>query len=90
MSWGRHAHSAIRRSDAVLTEPRPIMPTNKQFRVWCRRIKASDREASANVFEALHDPWVRAAFHYGERSGGPGRQQFPLSHSDIMGRWTKD
>lgn len=62
VSWGRHAHSAIRRSDAVLPELRPIMPTNEQVRVRCRRIKASDREAFANVFEALHDPWVRDAF----------------------------
>lgn len=31
------------------------MPTDEQLSAWCRRIKASDREAFAGVFEALHD-----------------------------------
>ncbi len=37
------------------------MPTDDQFRAWCRRIKASDRKAFARVFDALHDPLARYA-----------------------------
>ncbi|MFB6230400.1 MAG: RNA polymerase sigma factor [Salinibacter sp.] len=37
------------------------MPTDKQLRVWCRRIKASDREAFASVFDVLHDRLARYA-----------------------------
>ena len=37
------------------------MPTDEQFETWCRRIKASDREAFRAVFEALHDPLARYA-----------------------------
>lgn len=37
------------------------MPTDEQFQRWCRRIKASDREAFAAVFDALHDPLARYA-----------------------------
>lgn len=37
------------------------MPTDKQLRTWCRRIKDSDREAFTAVFEALHDPLARYA-----------------------------
>jgi len=37
------------------------MPTDEQFRAWCRRIKDSDREAFASVFDALHDPLARYA-----------------------------
>lgn len=37
------------------------MPTDEQFRAWCRRIKNSDRDAFAEVFEALHDPLARYA-----------------------------
>jgi len=37
------------------------MPTDEQFQQWCRRIRASDREAFAAVFDALHDPLARYA-----------------------------
>ncbi len=37
------------------------MPTDEQFQRWCRRIKASDREAFEAVFDALHDPLARYA-----------------------------
>ena len=37
------------------------MPTDEQFQTWCRRIRASDREAFRAVFEALHDPLSRYA-----------------------------
>jgi len=37
------------------------MPTDEQFQRWCRRIKASDREAFEAVFGALHDPLARYA-----------------------------
>ena len=37
------------------------MPTDEQFATWCRRIKASDREAFRAVFNALHDPLARYA-----------------------------
>lgn len=37
------------------------MPTDEQFRAWCRRIKTSDREAFARVFEVLHDRLARYA-----------------------------
>lgn len=38
------------------------MPSDELLRAWCRRIKASDREAFARVFEALHDRLARYAF----------------------------
>jgi len=37
------------------------MPTDEQFQQWCRRIRASDREAFASVFDVLHDPLARYA-----------------------------
>ena len=37
------------------------MPTDEQFQQWCRRIKASDREAFESVFDVLHDPLARYA-----------------------------
>lgn len=37
------------------------MPSDEQFQRWCHRIKASDREAFAAVFDALHDPLARYA-----------------------------
>lgn len=37
------------------------MPSDEQFRRWCRRIKASDREAFEAVFGILHDPLARYA-----------------------------
>lgn len=37
------------------------MPTDEQFTAWCRRIKASDRDAFKAVFDALHDPLARYA-----------------------------
>lgn len=37
------------------------MPTNEQIETWCRRIKASDRDAFRAVFDELHDPLARYA-----------------------------
>lgn len=37
------------------------MSTDEQLRTWCRRIKASDRDAFSNVFEVLHDRLARYA-----------------------------
>lgn len=37
------------------------MPTDEQLRAWCRRIKKSDRNAFASVFDALHDRLARYA-----------------------------
>lgn len=37
------------------------MPADEQFQHWCRRIKASDREAFGALFDALHDPLARYA-----------------------------
>ena len=35
------------------------MPDTKDFSEWCRRLAASDRQAYAEVFEALYDPLFR-------------------------------
>lgn len=35
------------------------MPDAQTFETWCRRLRASDREALAEVFEAMHDPLFR-------------------------------
>lgn len=35
------------------------MPEAPPFEEWCRRLKASDREAYAEVFEALYEPLFR-------------------------------
>ena len=43
------------------------MPTDEQFRQWCRRISASDRNAFEAVFDALHDPLARYALQITER-----------------------
>lgn len=37
------------------------MPTDEQLAKWCRRIKASDRDAFRAVFDRLHDPLARYA-----------------------------
>lgn len=36
-----------------------VMPEAPPFEEWCRRLKASDREAYAHVFETLYDPLFR-------------------------------
>lgn len=37
------------------------MPTDEQLETWCRRIKASDRDAFRAVFDQLHDSLARYA-----------------------------
>jgi len=37
------------------------MPDSQEFEEWCRRLKASDRHAYAEVFEALYEPLFRYA-----------------------------
>lgn len=44
------------------------MPSDNQLQTWCRRIKASDREAFEAVFDVLHDPLARYALQITGRS----------------------
>lgn len=59
------------------------MSTEEQFKVWCRRLKVSDRSAFAAVFRALHD----ALFRYAHSLTGDGAAARDLVQEAFLELW---